>query len=533
MRVNNKKILIHSIIIFSFLFMITLISSTTSAASFKYKRKSINVYDTYDLKNIINDSGSVTSYSSSNNNIVSVNQNGIITGNSMGQATITARDSSGKNNTCLISVGYYVGIDISFANSTVNWSKIKAEGIDFVMFRSSYGWYDDYDRARGKAYNFQYDAQLYNNIRGASDYNIPFGIYHYSYAQNTSEAALEAEYTINALKSTGSYIAYDVENSAWQGSLSKDALTDIVIEYCTRIRNAGYTPMVYANQNWFMNHMNISRLNSLGYEFWFALWHYSPGTSQVQISNTGIYPLIWQHTSQGSIDGANTSSGTVDLDIMYMKERVKITFVDDNNEEYATRIIDKGGKISSLPTIEKGGYYFRGWQNSSGKTITTSTSFSSNDTLTPIFEQIIPIEEITITSGTKYLLKNNELNLSVTYNPENTNVTKDIIWTSSNSDVATVNNGKVTGISRGTVTITATSKYDENTKATFDITVYEDLKGDVDNNGRVSILDAYLLLKTLSEMNEEEKIPNSDFDNNNKTSILDAYLLLKYLSENI
>ena len=46
--------------------------------------------------------------------------------------------------------------------------------------------------------------------------------------------------------------------------------------------------------------------------------------------------------------------------------------------------------------------------------------------------------------------------LSVVYNPENTTDSKDVVWTSSDETVATVENGKVTALKVGTAVITAT-----------------------------------------------------------------------------
>lgn len=539
----KKNISIYTVVVFSFIFLFASFNNL-KASSFKFKRKSINVYETFDLKKIINDSNSITNYSTSNNSIVSVNQAGVITGNSMGQANITATDNTGNTIICLVSVGYYVGIDISFENHVVNWSKIKNEGIDFVMFRSSYGWYDDNDANAGKDYNFQFDAQLLNNIKGASEFGIPFGIYHYSYARNATEAIMEAEYTINALKSTGSYannislpIAYDVEDSKYQGSLSKSQLTDIVIAYCTKIKQAGYTPMVYASKSWFTDHLDINRLNSLGYDFWCALWHYPPGTTPLQIGNTGIYPLIWQHTSKGSIEGANIDAGTVDMNIMYMKEKVKIDFVNDSNDIITTKIIDKGTNIQNLPTISKEGHYFKGWKDTNGNIINNTTTFSTNTTLTANFEKLIPLEKLSFNCSTKYILKNDSTDLNVIYTPENTNVDKSIIWTSTNENIATVNNGTVKGISRGTATITAKSKYNKNIISTMQIIVYEKLKGDVNNDTLIDISDAYLLLRKITSTDElelkPEDLPNGDFDENGIVDITDTYLLLRYIVNNM
>ena len=543
-NLKNTKRFIYILLLFCIISIYSIIISTTNAASFSFKRKSINVYDTFDLKSIINESNNITSYSSSDNSIVSVNNNGIITGNKMGQATIYATDNTGNTINCLVSVGFFTGIDISTFNNNVNWDKVKKEGIDFVMIRSSYGWYDQYDAAAGKEYNFQYDAQLYNNIKGASDYGIPFGIYHYSYAQNTTQAALEAEYTINALRSTGNYannislpVAYDVEDSSWQGSLDKNTLTDIVITYCTKIKEAGYSPMIYANKNWFINHLDIDRLNALGYDFWYALWPNNPNfINQIKIGDTGIVPLIWQYTSDGYLDGANTNSGRLDMNIMYMKERVKIDFINDGIA-LTSKIIDKDGNISNLPTVSKSGYYFKGWQDQNGNIVSTSTLFSSNTTLTAIYEKIIPLENISLNITSNYLLKGNTLNLQVSYTPENTNVDKNIIWESSDNSIATVDNGNVLGISRGDVTITAKSKYNEQIIAKAKITIYEELQGDISNDGTVDITDAYLLLRSIVNSNDlelpAENLPNGDFNEDNIINITDAYYLLRFIVKNM
>lgn len=294
--------------------------------------------------------------------------------------------------------------------------------------------------------------------------------------------------------------------------------------------------MIYASKTWFLEHLDIYRLNNLGYDFWYALWHHLPGTEQVQIGNTGIYPLIWQNTSQGSIEGANTNAGTIDMNVMYMKERVKIEFINDETT-YTTKIIDKGGKINNLPAVEKEGYYFKGWKDTQGNMVNTSTTFSSNTILTAVYEKIIPLESISLNCTSNYLLKDSSLDLSVSYLPEDTNVDKTITWVSNNEEIAIVDvNGKVTGISRGTATITATSNYNDIITTTYQITVYEDLKGDVDNSGQIDISDAYMLLKRIVNSIDtlaSSTLPNGDYNSDNTLDISDVYMIIKYLSSNI
>ena len=389
-----RKAKVFVLILFSSLFMLFASTSIFASSSLINKEyKSINVYEKFDIKTIQNDSSKKYNYSSSDNAVASVNSDGIVIGKKMGECYITITDDNGSSSKLNIRVGFYKGIDVSTLNGDVNYNSIKSQGIDFVMIRSSYGWYDSYDAAAGKEYGFQYDSKLYNNVKGAVENNVPFGIYHYSYAKNTSEAALEAEYTINALKSTGAYansmslpIAYDVEDNKYQGSIDKETLTDIVITYCTKIREAGYQPMVYANKSWFVEHLNITRLNSLGYDFWYALW---PGgnidfSNKIQIANSGIYPLIWQYTSSGSVDGANTNSGRVGLNVMYMKEQVKLTFVSDG-QVVEEKGIDKNSS-TTFPEVSKKGYSFVKWIDSNGNTLTEQTKFNSNTTITAVYE---------------------------------------------------------------------------------------------------------------------------------------------------
>ena len=69
----------------------------------------------------------------------------------------------------------------------------------------------------------------------------------------------------------------------------------------------------------------------------------------------------------------------------------------------------------------------------------------------------VPLESITLTADkeTDSLEVGDTVNLIVGYNPEDTTVVKDVVWTSSDDAVATVDNGTVTAVGGGTATITA------------------------------------------------------------------------------
>lgn len=82
----------------------------------------------------------------------------------------------------------------------------------------------------------------------------------------------------------------------------------------------------------------------------------------------------------------------------------------------------------------------------------------------------IPIRGISVSAATNKIEVGDTLQLSIDYTPSNTDMDKTITYTSSNSEVATVDgNGVVTGLKEGSTTITATAK--NKVAALYDITV--------------------------------------------------------------
>ena len=77
--------------------------------------------------------------------------------------------------------------------------------------------------------------------------------------------------------------------------------------------------------------------------------------------------------------------------------------------------------------------------------------------------------------------------INVTATP--TGAYNDVTWTSSNTSVATVANGVVTAKAVGSATITATSKYDTNVKASLNVTVNPVQLTDLTINGTLTIND--------------------------------------------
>lgn len=210
--------------------------------------------------------------------------------------------------TVAYAAGPSFGLDISEHNgSNVNMSAYKQKGKSFVMIRIGY-------------YN-HLDKQFWNNVKKANDAKIPFGVYLYSYAYSVEEAKVEAEFVVETLSKLGSNaeyfklpVAYDLEDSQLN-KFSKQQLTNQCVTFCDIIRSAGYTPMVYANLDWFTNRLDIKTLNKKDYKLWYANWSIKNGNNSVpvKIGKTGIEADIWQYDDNNYYFPGTDSNVAFDL----------------------------------------------------------------------------------------------------------------------------------------------------------------------------------------------------------------------------
>ena len=198
-----------------------------------------------------------------------------------------------------------VGIDVSIYQGNVDWKKVKASGVDFVMIRLGFRGY-----VTGK---LVLDSNFKKNIEGALDAGLDVGVYFFSQAITTKEAVEEAAMCIKYLRPYKNRITYPVAidteyvNSASartnKPNITNKIRTDVCIAFCETVKNEGYKPMVYANKNWLLQNLQLSRLNN--YDIWYA--RYGTNTPDYDYSFT-----IWQYTGNGRVDGI---VGAVDLNV--------------------------------------------------------------------------------------------------------------------------------------------------------------------------------------------------------------------------
>lgn len=291
--------------------------SAQSDYSFAAVRKALDIGEQVDFAALLN--GTAVSWSSSAPSILSVDQKGQGTGMRMGAAVVTATTADGQSAACAVSVGYYTGIDLSYANHEEDWDTVSAQGIDFAMLRTSLGWYDD----PSEDYDYQFDVQLARNVREAQRVGIPFGLYHYSYATTVEEAHLEATYMLDAISQEAGLAAGDValpvvldmEETKILQKIGRQKATEIVLAFSEDIRKAGFTPMLYSSKSFFSDYFDAAALVRADVQFWMAWWPDTPDFSQ-RVSIAGASPALWQYTI-GRLPGVPTD---VDMDVLYMSD---------------------------------------------------------------------------------------------------------------------------------------------------------------------------------------------------------------------
>lgn len=154
-----------------------------------------------------------------------------------------------------------------------------------------------------------------------------------------------------------------------------------------------------------------------------------------------------------------------------------------------------------------------------------------------IKENIIPIIGISFSNNTQE--GNEGLDLKVQklkINPENTNEEYKIKWSSSNTDIATIDsNGNITCKKKGTTAITAkvgnyTASYTLNVKDPLPYTL-----GDVNRDGKINALDATAILKHVSKKKilTGDALKAADVTKDGKVNSLDAVRILKFVAKKI
>lgn len=189
-----------------------------------------------------------------------------------------------------------IGLDISSWQGDIDFEKIKNAGVEFLFIRVG---------SKNSSTEYFVDKSFERNIRLAGQYEIPVGIYYYSYAGNEKEAIEDAKWVIEQIKDYKIELPVVLDWEEWSNfnryHISFYELTNIAEAFLQEIEKAGYQGMLYSSKT-YLEHIWFET----DYDVWLA--HYTDKTNYA-----GNYQY-WQMTSNGKIEGIK---GLVDVNIFY------------------------------------------------------------------------------------------------------------------------------------------------------------------------------------------------------------------------
>lgn len=219
------------------------------------------------------------------------------------------------------------GIDISYFQGNIDFKKVKADGIDFIIPRCGYG-------------KSNKDSKFSEYVAGAiaAGIDVP-GIYHFSYALNEENAREEARQAVKFAQEAGlpkeTIIFFDLEYDSvdyakrYAVNLDKARCIAHTNAFCQEVQNHGYRTGIYANQDYLNRMYDDTTIKK--YIFWYANW------------NGGKTPSVkcafHQWSEKGRVNGIN---GNVDMDYYYggAEAPAKKPMTPEEIEKVAKEVLD-------------------------------------------------------------------------------------------------------------------------------------------------------------------------------------------------
>ena len=191
------------------------------------------------------------------------------------------------------------GIDISKWQGSVDFNKVKADGIQFCIFR------EGYRRA--------IDGQFIEYVKRAKTAGIPIlGVYHFIYVDGATIVE-NANACIANMKTAGldpadTWIFADLEYDTWTKAgvkVTKALCTQYTKEFLDTLKAAGCKKLgIYSNLDYYKNYYDWSQLSEYRKNLWLADYTGGPNV-ECAIQQTG---------STGKVSGIN---GNVDMNTLY------------------------------------------------------------------------------------------------------------------------------------------------------------------------------------------------------------------------
>lgn len=400
-------------------------------------------------------------WTTDNDKIATVDKNGVLTGVVEGKVTVTATTTNGKTATATVYVTK-VAIDGTQDEvyNTVDAFATNGEDIvtvkDVVLFgdKGLYMFADITDKFVGKNSHMECVLTFGDTVADGKTFQV----------------RLYANGSIRAFKYDSTIVNSNV-NWKWGEDKGKSDLIKNII-YTVKKTETGYAVEMFASYEAFGVTEKPEKMMIHP-----GVWAYTAADLKSGKVTNGLYKL-------GEADLLSTEKCLAFDQYGYAAKMTSPAEVVANAGDLVSGVfkfaVTVKGTINSQQTIEgltfncegfdgswvtevgKGVYNFAIPQEKqaefeSGKTITViNGKHGACGTFILTLSNAIPVQSIEIT-GTAPTIVGGTVNLGVTYNPANADIYKDVTWTTDNEQIATVENGVVTGTGLGVATITATT----------------------------------------------------------------------------
>lgn len=186
-------------------------------------------------------------------------------------------------------------IDISKHNGSIDFAKVKADGISGVIIRAGFGRHISQKDPTFETY--------YSNAKAAG---LNVGAYWYSYASSATEAKTEAAVFIEAIKGKkfDLPVYLDIEEEK-HVALDRTICSAMVEAFCSTLEAAGYFAGVYSFDSFFGSNLNAEVQKK--YSCWVARVE---NVKPVYCKSYGMHQYTWK----GAVKGV---SGAVDVSYCY------------------------------------------------------------------------------------------------------------------------------------------------------------------------------------------------------------------------
>lgn len=402
-------------------------------------------------------------WTTDNDKIATVDKNGVLTGVAEGKVTVTATTTNGKTATATVYVTK-VAIDGTQDEvyNTVDAFATNGEDIvtvkDVVLFgdKGLYMFADITDKFVGKNSHMECVLTFGDTVADGKTFQV----------------RLYANGSIRAFEYDSTIVNSNV-NWKWGEDKGKSDLIKNII-YTVKKTEAGYAVEMFASYEAFGVTEKPEKMMIHP-----GVWAYTTAELNQKINKmtNGLYKI-------GEADLLSTEKCLAFDQYGYAAKMTSPAEVVANAGDLASGVfkfaVTVKGTINSQQTIEGLTFNCEGfdssWVTEAGKGVYNfaipqekQAEFESGKTITVIngkhgvcgtfiltLSNAIPVQSIEIT-GAAPTIVGGKVNLGVTYNPANADIYKDVTWTTDNEQIATVENGVVTGTGLGVATITATT----------------------------------------------------------------------------